>query len=67
VIGVVAGFIWIHPMYTAHWPIVNDIASYVMLGGLAGLGFSAKDSTNHSTSAEVNIATQDAATAAKGQ
>lgn len=53
VIAAVAGFIAIHPMYTAHYPILNDIAGYVMAGGLAGMGLAAKDSTTHSTEGEV--------------
>lgn len=52
-IAAVAGFIAIHPMYTAHYPLLNDIAGYVMAGGLAGIGFAAKDSTSHSTEGEV--------------
>jgi len=53
----VAGFIAIHPMYTAAHPIINDIAGYVMAGGLAGIGFAAKDSTSHSTEGEVMLST----------
>lgn len=67
-IAAVAGFIAIHPMYTAHWPVVSDIAGYIMAGGLAGMGLAAKDAAVHSTSVEVqestiesNIAAQAAA------
>lgn len=52
-IAAAAGFIAMHPMYTAHYPIINDIAGYIMVGGFAGLGLSAKDSSTHSTGAEV--------------
>ncbi len=48
-VAAVAGFVAMHPMYTAHYPIINDIAGYIMVGGLAGIGFAAKDSTTHST------------------
>lgn len=54
-----AGFIAIHPMYTARWPMVNDLAGYVMAGGLAGMGFAAKDSTSHSTAEEVLQSTEE--------
>lgn len=56
-IAAAAGFVAMHPMYTAHWPIVNDIASYIMVGGLAGIGLAAKDSTTHSTASQVSAAT----------
>ena len=57
VVAAAAGFIAMHPMYTAHYPIVNDIASYIMVGGLAGIGLAAKDSSTHSTVGEVNEST----------
>jgi hypothetical protein len=52
-IAATAGFVAMHPMYTAHWPLVGDIASYIMIGGLAGIGLAAKDSSTHSNAAEV--------------
>ena len=68
-IAAAAGFVAMHPMYTAHYPIVNDIASYIMVGGLAGIGLAAKDSTVHSTDVEVEESTivATAAKKAKGQ
>lgn len=52
-----AGFVALHPQYTAHWPVVSDIAGYIMAGGVAGIGFAAKDSTTHSTESEVEKST----------
>jgi hypothetical protein len=57
-VAAVAGFIALHPMYTARWPFVNDLAGYIMAGGLAGMGILAKDSTTHSTAAEVQKSTE---------
>jgi hypothetical protein len=37
------------------WLII--VAGFVLAGGLAGLGINAKDSTTHSTQAEVNTST----------
>ena len=43
-ISAIAGFVILHPQYfTAHAYIV-DIANYVLMGGLAGLGLAGKDS-----------------------
>lgn len=61
IVAAVAGFIAIHPQYVAHAPIIGDIAGYIMAGGLAGIGLLAKDSTSHSTAAEVQAATIDSA------
>ena len=44
IISAAAGFVILHPQYfTAHAYIV-DIANYVLMGGLAGLGLAGKDS-----------------------
>ena len=43
-VSAAAGFIILHPQYfTAHAYIV-DIANYVLMGGLAGMGITGKDS-----------------------
>lgn len=56
IVAAVAGFIAMHPRYTSQWPFINDLAGYVMIGGLAGIGIAAKDSTTHSTEAQVEKA-----------
>jgi len=52
-----AGFVAFTPETFARWPLVIAIAKYVMVGGMAGIGIAAKDSTTHSTVAEVKEAT----------
>jgi hypothetical protein len=52
-VAAAAGFIAISPDLFAHYPVLLAVAKYVMAGGLAGLGLAAKDSTSHSTVAEV--------------
>lgn len=66
-LAAVAGFIAMHPQYTAHWPVINDIAGYVMAGGMAGIGLASKDSTTHSTREEVQDASITAGMAAYAQ
>jgi hypothetical protein len=56
VAGALAGFVLFSPAYFPPWAV--DIAKYVMVGGLAGLGISAKDYNTHSTRAEVSEATR---------
>lgn len=54
-VAAAAGFV---TFSSAHFsPLVVDLAKYIMLGGMAGLGIFAKDATTHSTEAEVSKAT----------
>jgi hypothetical protein len=59
IVTAVAGFVLFSPQYFPPWAI--DVAKYVMLGGLAAFGLTAKDSNAHSTAAEVQTATIEAA------
>jgi len=43
-ISAAAGFIILHPQYFVAHAYIVDIANYVLMGGLAGLGLSGKDS-----------------------
>ena len=52
-ITAVAGFVLFSPVLFSRWPWVGEVAKYVMAGGMAGIGFAAKDSTMHSTGVEV--------------
>lgn len=58
IITAVAGFVLFSPMLFAKWPWVSQVATYIMAGGFAALGLTAKDSTSHSTAAEVSKSTQ---------
>ena len=51
----VAGFVLFSPALFARWQWVGEVAKYVMAGGIAGMGFAAKDSTTHSTEAEPQL------------
>jgi hypothetical protein len=53
-----AAFMAFSPDLFAKWPWVLAVAKFVTVGGLAGLGISAKDGTNHSTVAEVEASTE---------
>jgi hypothetical protein len=62
IVAAAAGFVMFSPDLFAHYPVVLAVAKYIMVGGLAGLGLAAKDSTSHSTVAEVeNETAKDAA------
>ena len=52
-----AGFVLFSPQLFARWPWVSEVAKYIMAGGMAGFGLTAKDSTTHSTVAEVQQST----------
>lgn len=68
-ITAIAGFVLFSPMLFSRWPWVGEAAKYVMAGGMAGIGFAAKDSTTHSTGIEVQESSIQAnvANAAKGK
>lgn len=55
-VGAAAGFVSFSPDLFAHWPWIIQLAKYVMIGGLAGIGLAAKDSTTHSTADQVQTA-----------
>ena len=44
VLSAAAGFVAFSPALFAKWPWVNEVAKYIMVGGLAGLGLASKDS-----------------------
>ena len=44
IISAAAGFVILHPQYFAAHAYIVDIANYVLMGGLAGLGLAGKDS-----------------------
>lgn len=52
-----AGFVLFSPEHFRQWPILIDLAKYVMLGGLAALGIVVKDASAHSTADEVSRST----------
>jgi hypothetical protein len=52
-VAAIAGFIVFSPGLFSKWPWVGEVAKYFMAGGMAGIGFAAKDSTTHSTGIEV--------------
>ena len=56
-IAAMAGFVLFSPQLFARWPWACDLAKYIMAGGLASIGFAAKDSSTHSTGTEVLDAT----------
>ena len=56
-IAAFAGFVTFSPDLFVRWPWVVAISKYIMVGGLAGIGFAAKDSDVHSTVAETKAAT----------
>lgn len=60
-----AGFVLFSPETFQHWPWAVSLAKYITLGGFAALGLTSKDSTEHSTQAEVTKATVDQAVAVK--
>jgi hypothetical protein len=60
VVGIVFGFVAFSPEHFQQWPWLISLAKYVMLGGLASIGIMAKDSTNHSTLAQVKESTKEA-------
>jgi len=39
-----AGFVAFSPALFSKWPWIVEVAKYIMVGGLAGLGFASKDS-----------------------
>ncbi len=43
-ISAAAGFVAFSPALFAKWPWVNEVAKYIMVGGMAGIGIAAKDS-----------------------
>lgn len=53
-----ACFVEFSPSTFVKWPWVVALAKWIMIGGLAGVGFTAKDSTTHSTVTEVEAAKQ---------
>ena len=62
-----AGYVLFDPETFQSWPWAISLAKYIMLGGFAALGLASKDSTEHSTQAEVTKATVDQATAVKAE
>jgi hypothetical protein len=58
-ITALAGFVMFSPETFQQWPWVISLAKYIMLGGIASLGIASKDSSQHSTQAEVTQATVD--------
>ena len=50
------GFVLFSPDLFAHWPWLIALAKYATVGGLATMGFSAKDCTTHSTVTQVEQA-----------
>ena len=42
-VSAAAGFVAFSPALFVKWPWVNEVAKYIMVGGLAGLGLAAKD------------------------
>ena len=59
VVAALAGFVVFSPDTFVHYPVVVQLAKYFMVGGFAALGFASKDSTTHSTAAEVATASPD--------
>lgn len=53
-----AGFVLFSPQLFPPW--AQDIAKYIMLGGLVAFGASAKDFSTHSTAAQVQASTIEA-------
>lgn len=43
IVAAVAGFVLFSPDLFAHWPMLLAIAKYIMAGGVAALGISARD------------------------
>jgi hypothetical protein len=66
-ITALAGFILFSPETFQHWPWAISLAKYITLGGFAALGLASKDSTEHSTQAEVTKATVDQAAVVKAE
>lgn len=60
-IAAVAAYVVAYPATFAKWPWIATAAGIVMASGIAGIGIASKDSTVHSTAAEVNAATTDKA------
>lgn len=52
-VSAAAAFVEFSPSTFAKWPWIAALAKWIMIGGLAGVGFTAKDSTTHSTADEV--------------
>ena len=50
VVVAMAGFVYFSPETFAQWPWVLSLAKYIMLGGIAGLGSSARDFNVRSSS-----------------
>ena len=65
IVAALAGFVLFSPGLFARWPWIGEVSKYIMAGGVAGIGFAAKDSTNHSTEAEVLKSSITAEVAAK--
>jgi hypothetical protein len=56
VISALAGFAIASPELFTKWVWVVPVSKFIMAGGLAGMGFVAKDGSTHSTPAEVQEA-----------
>jgi hypothetical protein len=56
-ISAVASFVMFSPETFSRWPWVVTLAKFVTVGGLAGIGLAAKDSSTHSTVDEVTEST----------
>lgn len=52
-VSAAAAFVEFSPATFTKWPWIVALAKWIMIGGLAGVGFTAKDSTTHSTADEV--------------
>jgi hypothetical protein len=59
IIMALAGWVVFSPETFQQWPWIISLAKYIMLGGFAALGVVSKDSSQHSTQAEVTQATVD--------
>jgi hypothetical protein len=56
-VGAAAVFVASNPSLFSRWPWAVPLAGFVVAGGFACLGLAAKDSTTHSTVAEVESST----------
>lgn len=63
----VAGFVVFSPETFVHYPVVVQIAKYVMGGGVLALGFTSKSTNVHSTVEEVAAASPSTASVAMSQ
>jgi hypothetical protein len=56
-VAAIAAYVVANPSQFVKWPWAGTVAGIVMASGILGVGATAKDSSTHSTEAEVKVST----------